>query len=178
MSHVKWTVALLSILALVVSLAPAYAGGGAGCDAAKGAKAAKTADGGHDGNGRAAKAEKLAAKGWLGIDTRKDEASGAVIVKSVAQGSPAEAAGFRTGDVLVSLNGIALTAENKESLKKAKSQLGVGKAVSYVVQRGEAKQQLTATLAPVPQDVLAQWLAEEEQQTRQAAAVAAAKGNR
>lgn len=170
MSQTKWTVAVLSILALGVSLNPAHAGG-AGCDAAKGAKAAKAADGSH-----AAKAEKLAAKGWIGIDTKKDEASGAVVVKSVAAGSPAEAAGFRTGDVLVSLNGIALTAENKEALKKAKSQLGVGKAVSYVVKRGEAKQQLTATLAPVPQEVLAQWLAQEEQteqQTRQAAALAA-----
>ncbi|HEX2225132.1 MAG TPA: PDZ domain-containing protein [Thermoanaerobaculia bacterium] len=129
MPQVKWTVAFLSILALVATLSPAYAGGGAGCDAAK---AAKTADGGQETHGKAhaAKAEKLAAKGWLGIDTKKDEASGVVVVKSVAAGSPAEAAGFRTGDVLVSLNGIALTAENKESLKKAKSQLGVGKAVS------------------------------------------------
>lgn len=170
MSNVKWTVALLSILALAGSLAPAHAGG-AGCDAAKGAKAAKTASHGHAAH--AAKAEKLAAKGWIGIDTKKDEANGAVVVTSVASGSPAEAAGFRPGDVLVSLNGIALTAENKEPLKKAKSQLGVGKAVTYGVKRGEGKQQLTATLAPVPEAVLAQWLAEEEHQTRQAAAVAA-----
>ncbi|HEX2225133.1 MAG TPA: hypothetical protein VHN15_13105 [Thermoanaerobaculia bacterium] len=42
-----------------------------------------------------------------------------------------------------------------------------------MVKRGEAKQQLTATLAPVPHEVLAQWLAEEEQQTRQATPVAA-----
>lgn len=173
MSNVKWTVALLSILALAASLTPAHAGG-AGCDAAKGAKAAKTASHDHAAHAaHAAKAEKLAAKGWIGIDTKKDEANGAVVVTSVASGSPAEAAGFRPGDVLVSLNGIALTAENKESLKKAKSQLGVGKAVTYGVKRGEAKQQLTATLAPVPEAVLAQWLAEEEQQTRQAAAVAA-----
>lgn len=162
----------LSTLALTLALAPAAFAGGAGCD--KGAKAAKTAHSEHKA-GHSEHAAKLAAKGWLGIETKKDEATGAHVVAAVAPGSPAAAAGFQKGDVLVALNGIALTAENKDALKAAKSKLGVGSEVSYTVKRAGAKQQIAATLAPVPQDVLAQWVAEEE--ARQPATAVAQSNN-
>ncbi len=148
-------------LALTMALSSAALAGGAG----KGECADKTAT--------KARAATLAEKGWLGIETDKDEATGAWHVTQVAAGSPAEAAGFRTGDVLVSLNGIALRAENKEQIKKVKSALGVGKAVTYTVARNGAQQTLTATLSPVPEQVLAQWVAEEEAAEKQATQMAA-----
>ena len=148
----------LILLALAVTFAPnADAGGGAAgehCDPH--AKAAKTAAA-----GTSDRAAQLAAKGWLGIETGKDEATGAYVVKAVAPSSPASA-GFRPGDVLVALNGVALNAGNKDALKKVKSGLGVGSPVTYTVKRGGATHKVTATLAPVPQDVLAKWVAEEE----------------
>lgn len=148
-------------LALTMALSSAALAGGAG----KGECADTTAT--------KARAAKLAEKGYLGIETDKDEATGAWRVTTVASGSPAEAAGFRSGDVLVSLNGIALRAENKEQIKKVKSTLGVGKAVTYTVVRNGAQQTLTATLSPVPEQVLAKWVAEEEAAEKQATQMAA-----
>jgi S1-C subfamily serine protease len=104
-------------------------------------------------------AEKMAAKGWLGLDTEKN-AGGGYVVRSVASGSPAEKSGFRAGDVLVALNGVRLGEDNKEALAKVKSNLGPGKEVNYTIQRSGAERTVTATLAPVPHDVLAQWVGE------------------
>ncbi len=152
----KRNVSLLALaLALVLSSA-AFAGGGENCPHEAKAKA-------HN-----AKKAELAAKGWLGFTTEKD-ASGGYRIVSVAPGSPAAQAGFRAGDVLVAMNGIALTEANKPALKQAKAGLGVGKQVAYTVRRGGAESTLTATLAPVPDEVLAEWVKEEEAKKTQIA---------
>lgn len=151
----KRSVSLLALALTLVLAATAFAGG-ANCA--------------HDAKAQAHNAKKaeLAAKGWLGFKTEKD-ASGAWRIASVAPGSPAEQAGFRAGDVLVSLNGIALTEANMPAVKKAKSGLGVGKQVTYTVRRDGAESALTATLAPVPDEVLAEWMKEEEAKKTQIA---------
>lgn len=158
----KPTVTLLA-LALVVGLVTAAFAGGANGECKTGEAHAKAA--------HATKA-KLAAKGWLGIDTDKDEATGAYRVTKVAPGSPAEQAGFQAGDVLVAFNGIPV--KDKERIKAAKASIGVGSQVTYTVARAGAEQKLAATLAPVPEQVLAQWLAEEE---KAAQATQVASGN-
>lgn len=144
---------LLLALALSLVLSSAAFAGGAKC--AHDAKAAA-----HD-----HKKAELAAKGWLGLKTEKDP-SGAYRVASVAPNSPAAQAGFRAGDVLVAYNGVALTEDNKEAVKKAKAGCAVGTRVAYTIRRGNAEQTLTATLAPVPDSVLAEWMKEEETGTR------------
>ena len=101
----------------------------------------------------------MKARGWLGIETEKT-ADGRYAVSAVEAGSPAEAAGFRAGDVLLALDGADLYAEDKTALKKAKESLAVGSKVKYTVQRAGEKTQLAATLAPVPDAVLAQWIGE------------------
>ena len=142
----------LLALALTLALAPMAFAGGEKC-AHQTAAAHKE------------KAAQLAAKGWLGLKTEKD-AAGAYRVASVAPGSPAAQAGFQTGDVLVAMNGVALTDANKDALKKAKANLGVGKQITYTVRRASAEQTLAATLAPVPEEVLAEWVKEEEARTQ------------
>lgn len=102
-------------------------------------------------------AEKMASSGWLGIEKEKD-ANGNIVVKAITAGGPAAAAGFRVGDVLVALNGVNLKDADPAAMTKAKASMGVGKAVTYTVARGGSQQQLTATLGPVPDDVLAQWV--------------------
>ncbi len=105
-------------------------------------------------------AEKMAAKGYLGIETEKS-ASGGYAVTSIASGSPAEKACFQIGDVLVAINGVRLGDEkNKEAIAKVKSNLGPGKQVTYTIQRGGSDRPVTATLGNVPQEVLAQWMGE------------------
>lgn len=101
----------------------------------------------------------MKAKGWLGIETEKT-ADGRWAVSAVTAGSPAEAAGFRAGDVLLALNGADLYAEDKTAIKKVKEGLAVGSQVKYTVERAGAKAQVAATLAPVPEAVLAQWIGE------------------
>jgi predicted metalloprotease with PDZ domain len=156
----KRTVSLL-VLTSVLALAPvAFAGGGKECN--------------HQGKAaHSAKIAEMKSHGYLGIETKKDEASGTYTIAKVAAGSPAEQAGFRTGDVLVALNGVAVRADNKEALKKAKANLAVGKQVTYTVARNGQNQELTATLAPVPEAVLAKWIAEEEAAQKEAAKMAA-----
>jgi len=149
--------AFIIALALVTLVAGLAFAGGEECAKEGHAKAAKTADHAH------AVHEKIAQRaehGWLGIETERAE-SGYAVAK-VHANSPAYAAGFRTGDVLVAMNGIALEAANKEKLHAAKSALWVGSEVEYTVVRGGAERTLTATLGKVPEQVLAQW-AEEMQ---------------
>lgn len=101
---------------------------------------------------------KIAAKGWLGVETAKVD-HGYFKVKKVYEGSPAEAAGFQPGDVLLAINGAKYgDKEGKKALKKAK--LGPGSEVEYVVKRADGKTKLVATLGSVPEKVAKQWIAE------------------
>ena len=49
-----------------------------------------------------------------------------------------------------------------------KAGIGVGSQVTYTVARAGSEQRLSATLAPVPEQVLAQWMAEHEKAARPA----------
>lgn len=141
------SVTALALFALALSAPVALAGGGHhDCD-----KSAEECL-----NARAAT---YAKKGWLGIETEKNE-HGGYTVTAVTADSPAAEAGFEPGDVLVAMNGIALKAENKEKLHAAKKGLAVGEQVSYTVKRRSGKAELTATLSQVPRTVLAQWVGE------------------
>ena len=103
--------------------------------------------------------QKLSASVWLGTEMEKGE-NGWVTVKAVKAGSPAEAAGFQAGDVLVALNGVEINDANKEALTAVKKSLAVGSQARYTVVRQGAKKTLTATLAAPPREVVAQWLGE------------------
>ncbi len=103
--------------------------------------------------------EKLSHVGWLGIETDKNE-KGIVTIKAVVADSPAVAAGFQPGDVLLAINGVELKDANKEAIMKAKKSLVPGSQASYTVLRQGAKKTLSATLVAPPRTVLAQWIGE------------------
>ena len=105
--------------------------------------------------------KKYAEHGWLGIETEA-AGEGRYAVKAVTLGSPAEKAGFQKGDVLLALNGARFGEDNKEAVKKAKMSLAPGKNATYTIERGGAERQITATLAEVPQEVLAKWIDEHK----------------
>jgi S1-C subfamily serine protease len=104
-------------------------------------------------------ATKLANAGWLGIETDKND-KGQVTIKAVTPGSPAVAAGFQAGDVLVAIQGVELADANKEALMAAKKSLTAGSQASYTVLRQGGKKTLTASLVAPPRPVLAQWVGE------------------
>jgi C-terminal processing protease CtpA/Prc len=117
-------------------------------------------------------ATKYANSGWLGIETEKND-KGVVTIKGVVDDSPAEAAGFQAGDVLVAINGVEISEANKEALKAAKQSLVAGGEARYTVLRHGAKTQLTAKLVAPPRNVMAQWIGEHMLSDHNVAQVAA-----
>ena len=98
----------------------------------------------------------LRAHGWVGLELDKSEA-GALSVKRVVPGSPAEAAGFQAGDALLAMNGVRYADEkSKEALMAVRKTMAPGKNVTYTISRGGYEKKVTATLAEVPNEVLAQ----------------------
>ena len=90
--------------------------------------------------------------GWIGLQVDQSD-EGVLTVKSVYTGSPAEAAGFKAGDVLVALNGIELKEANHDKIKAAKSGLWPGSTVSYTIRRAGSEQTIAAKLVPMPDQV-------------------------
>jgi len=104
-------------------------------------------------------AAKMAKKGWLGIELDGSKETGELSVKKVVSDSPAEKAGLKAGDVLVAMDGVAFANDaNKEKLEKMWQSMTPGKKVTYTVSRYGKKQEVTATLAKLPNEILAQWI--------------------
>jgi len=116
---------------------------------------------------------KYQAKGWLGLEFDKAHSGDVHAIKSTVPGSPAEAAGFKAGDVLVSLNGASLSGD-KEALKAAKGEWSVGQSVSYVVLRKGKEVKLQAKLAAMPEAVFARLVGDHMVSDHMTAATAAA----
>ena len=137
----KW-VAVLGLAVLVA--APAFAGHGK-CDASTQECLDKMA-------------AHMQKSGWVGVELEKSDMGGYQVAK-VIPGSPAEEAGIRAGDVLFAMNGIELGDENnKEAIMKVKKNLAPGKSVDYTIKRDGYDRQVTVTLAPMPADMLAQYV--------------------
>ena len=115
---------------------------------------------------------KLKAKGWLGVELDKTD-KGWYKVTAVTADSPAQVAGFQAGDMLVALNGVVLSEDNKEALGKVKKGLGPGKAATYTVKRSGAKQQLAVTLSHMPGEMIAEWIGQHMVENHAVAVIAA-----
>jgi S1-C subfamily serine protease len=106
-----------------------------------------------------AKHAKLQKRGWLGIEMDRDETTGKVSIRNVVSGSPAEKAGFQKGDVILAVNGVEYDKEkNKQALEAVFGAMAPEQKLTYTVDRGGAQHDLAATLAPIPESVVAQWL--------------------
>ncbi len=102
-------------------------------------------------------AAKLRHRGWVGLEL-EDGPAGEMVVKRVVEDSPAVAAGFRQGDVLVAVNGIEFSEENHEALGKVKQGMAPGKTITYTVARKGKNRDLDVTLGELPDEVLAAWI--------------------
>ena len=102
-------------------------------------------------------AEKYSQRGYLGIEQDITE-DGKYVVKRVLPGTPAEAAGFKDGDIIVALNGVKISMDNKAALKAVKADMLPGKKITYTIERGGYDKKVSATLAKVPTEVLAAWV--------------------
>ena len=102
-------------------------------------------------------AEKFKDRGWVGVelDHGKD---GSMTVLEVIDGSPAQAAGLKSGDVLVAINGIKFGDENNEKLKTTQKEMKIGNTIEYTVKRQDKTKVVAITLAPIPKEVMYAWI--------------------
>jgi hypothetical protein len=105
---------------------------------------------------------KYAEKAWLGISYETDD-SGHWIVEKVYDRSPAQKAGFEKGDILLAMDGVKYSNDNKKELKAVYAKLEPGSKTTYWVKRDGEKVKLEATLGNVPEDLQKQWIAEHMQ---------------
>jgi membrane-associated protease RseP (regulator of RpoE activity) len=99
-------------------------------------------------------------RAWLGVSTQSldgqlreglDYRGNGVLVNQVAEGSPAERAGLRQGDVIVGLNGANI--DSPEQLQTRVHEAGVGDRVRLEISREGRRQSLAVTLGERPDDL-------------------------
>jgi hypothetical protein len=100
--------------------------------------------------------------GWAGIESDCCMGMGArPSVARVAAGSPAEKAGFKTGDTLTAVNGISFTTENQAALQSLMMNgMKIGDSVHYTAERNGQIVTLNATLAKISDSELQMLIAE------------------
>ena len=101
---------------------------------------------------------KYRSRGWVGIELDPDETTGGMIVRRVVAGSPAEKAGLLVDDILTAVNGVRFADKNEEALKKVSEEMKPGNTLTYTVSRKGAEMPVKVTLAPMPDDVMAQYI--------------------
>ena len=104
-------------------------------------------------------ASKMKNSGWVGVELDTDVPQGYAVTK-IFPGSPAEAAGIQAGDILVALNGVAITHDNDEALMKARKEWKPGQNVTYTIKRNGTEREGPLTLATWPADALAKVIGE------------------
>ncbi len=98
--------------------------------------------------------------GFVGVELDRDDTTGTLTVLKVVPGSPAEAAGIQSGDVLFALNGVRIAKDNEKALEKARKDWAPGQSVNYTIKRDGAEKEVSLTLAPMPADVMAKYIGE------------------
>lgn len=96
-------------------------------------------------------------RGWVGIELESAD-TGELTITRVEPDSPAEAAGLREGDMLLALNGIRFSEENKEAMKAAQAKMTIGAMVTYTVDRAGKTVDVDVRLQQIPEAVMAKWV--------------------
>jgi serine protease Do len=81
-----------------------------------------------------------------------------MVITKVIEDSPAEKAGFKVGDTLAAVNGVAFSESNQKQLKDIQYSMKPGADFTYTVSRKGSRVDLEVELGQLPEDVLAQWI--------------------
>jgi predicted metalloprotease with PDZ domain len=103
-------------------------------------------------------AKNLKNRGWVGIEMNDKGGVDKMVITKVLEGSPAERAGFRVGDTLSAVNGVAFTEENHKQLKDIQYSMKPGADFVYTVSRKGSKVDVEVELGQIPESVMAQWI--------------------
>lgn len=149
MRHGKWLA--LALMVAIVAL-PVFAGPKEGKDKKCTASTQDCLD---------KMVQKMKTRGWVGIEMDEGKGAKTISITKVVPGSPAEAAGFQVGDVLVSLDGNKFadnTEEKCATCAAMKENWVPGRKVHYVVSRGGREVAVDPVLGHIPSDVMATWI--------------------
>ncbi len=141
----KKTVFVVAAVMIMVMAGPATAGEGGKCSAST-----------QDCLNHMAK--NLENRGWVGIEMDDEGGVDKMVVTRVVEDSPAEKAGFRKGDVMVAVNGVAFAEDNEKKLKDVKYSMKPGADFTYTVARHGKKVDLNVELGSIPENVRAEWI--------------------
>ena len=131
---------VLAALALAATLA--VAGEHAKCTRAPGECAAQTR-------------ELYETRGWMGVELERNE-DGSLRVTTVVPDGPAERSGIKEGDILVSLNGRALSRDTSEFALTKGDDWKIGGVLTVGARRGAETVTFKVTLRKIPEPLLAQ----------------------
>jgi membrane-associated protease RseP (regulator of RpoE activity) len=81
-------------------------------------------------------------RGFVGIEF--DDSNDAVVIKKVLPGTPAEKAGFKSGDTITEIKSSSI--DNGKDLARALSKAGVGTKLRFTIKRGDKTEELTIEL--------------------------------
>jgi len=100
--------------------------------------------------------EKYQTRGWMGVELDENE-DGTLRIVSVVPDSPAEKAGLKADDTLVSVNGAALPKDEPEKVMKGDT-WKIGSTVALGIRRGEQISNVPVTLGRIPDATLAKMI--------------------
>jgi membrane-associated protease RseP (regulator of RpoE activity) len=141
----KRAICAFAVVMIMVMSAPAFAGEGSACTAST-----------QDCLNHMAK--NLKNRGWVGIEMDDNGGMDKMIITKVIDGSPADKAGFKVGDALVAVNGVAFSEDNQKQLKDIQYSMKPGADFTYTVARKGSKVDLDVELGKLPDNVMAQWI--------------------
>jgi predicted metalloprotease with PDZ domain len=102
-------------------------------------------------------AEMSGKKGWMGVEI--DNETGQMVVTKVVEDSPAMAAGFQAGDVLVAVNGLEYGEKQSEEFAKLRETMVPGATFTFtVLKQGKEKADVPLTLGKMPDTILTAWI--------------------
>jgi C-terminal processing protease CtpA/Prc len=99
-------------------------------------------------------AVKLKEKAIIGLDGEWEDANGGWRITGFAEGTTAKAAGVQKGDLLVKVNGVALT--DKEGSMADAPNRQIGKQAEITVLRGGEEHTMTVTLMKMSDQMIAE----------------------
>ncbi len=92
-------------------------------------------------------------RGWAGVSLEMSDEG--LYVSEVHKGTPAAKAGVKTGDVLVAINGIEYSDENKEKMAALQEKMVPGAEFTYTIARKGKNKEISFALDEMPMDVVA-----------------------